>query len=93
MMGRADQPAYSQAKVTDDASYQVATPSRSRSAGIPFRNPVLDSSNGQVLQFADAQQRIATTNIIMAKIRDFLMEKGDNDRANEVDKKYIQRLT
>ena len=51
---------------------------------------VLVASNGEIPQIADGQQRIATTSIIMARIRDLLNELGDSDRATEVDKQYIQ---
>ncbi len=51
---------------------------------------VLVAADGGVPQIADGQQRIATTSIIMARIRDLLAELGDTDRAAEADKQYIQ---
>jgi hypothetical protein len=51
---------------------------------------VLVASGGGIPQIADGQQRIATTSIILARIRDLLMELEDNDRAVEADKQYIQ---
>lgn len=43
-----------------------------------------------MLQIADRQQRIATTSIIIARIRNLLSETGENKRASQVDKYYIQ---
>jgi uncharacterized protein with ParB-like and HNH nuclease domain len=51
---------------------------------------VLVASGGGIPQIADGQQRIATTSIILARIRDLLMELDDKDRAVEADKQYIQ---
>ena len=47
------------------------------------------ASGSGIPQIADGQQRIATTSIIMARIRDLLIDLGDSERANEINKQYI----
>ncbi|MER9504442.1 DUF262 domain-containing protein [Mesorhizobium sp. M0579] len=53
---------------------------------------LVDSEDGKPPQVSDGQQRLATTVIILARIRDLLREIGNDPRAASVHQDYISRI-
>jgi hypothetical protein len=50
---------------------------------------VLTSGNSGRKEVVDGQQRLATTTLLIAAIRDFLVKQGDDKRATNIESKYL----
>jgi hypothetical protein len=55
-----------------------------------FLGSILTQGKDNALEIVDGQQRLATTSILIAAIRDYL-NSLDKDQASDVDKKYLQK--
>src|SRR5215831_1237253 len=53
---------------------------------------VLTSGEDDVLEVADGQQRLATTTIILAAIRDFFVEKDEEMLVNSIDSEFLFKI-
>jgi hypothetical protein len=53
---------------------------------------LVDNKNGTPPQISDGQQRMATTTIILARIRDILNEMGQAARSNSIEHEYISKI-
>ena len=51
---------------------------------------VLTSGEGDVPEVSDGQQRLATTSILLAAIRDYFFRVGDHARAAEIEVKFLR---
>jgi hypothetical protein len=51
---------------------------------------VLTGGEGDVPEVTDGQQRLATTTILLAAIRDHLFRAGDRKRAGTIEREYLQ---
>lgn len=54
-----------------------------------FVGSIVISSNKTRFEVIDGQQRLATCSIFIAAIRDYFIEKGDENRANDLQNKYL----
>jgi hypothetical protein len=52
---------------------------------------VISQKNSERPEVVDGQQRLATTSILLAAIRDYFSEHGDTERATEIHKEYLVR--
>lgn len=43
-------------------------------------------------EIADGQQRLATTTILLAAVRDYLIDQNEKDRADEIQRRYLMSL-
>lgn len=53
---------------------------------------LVDGKTGSSPQISDGQQRLATTSIILARIRDILRELGDKSRADAIQTEYLAKI-
>ena len=53
---------------------------------------LVDAQTGKPPRISDGQQRIATTTIILARIRDLLTELGEAARASSIEQEYIFKI-
>ncbi|HEY8260516.1 MAG TPA: DUF262 domain-containing protein [Methylosinus sp.] len=53
---------------------------------------LVDRDDGLPPHISDGQQRLATTSIILARIRDILNEIGDKTRAQGIDNEYLLKI-
>ena len=51
---------------------------------------VLTSGEGDIPEVSDGQQRLATTTILLAAIRDYFARSGDHPRAAEIEVKFLR---
>jgi hypothetical protein len=69
---------------------------RSSASGTPeyFLGTIVlvDSKDGKPPSISDGQQRLATTSIILARIRDILKQLGQGARASAIDTDYLSRI-
>jgi hypothetical protein len=50
---------------------------------------VATASSGEREEIVDGQQRLATTSVLLAAIRDYFYLKGDKNRASDIDRDYL----
>lgn len=62
-----------------------------RAEGEYFIGSIVISSNKSQNEVIDGQQRLATVSILIAAIRDYFIEVGDNDRADDLQNKYLSK--
>jgi hypothetical protein len=75
-----------------DINAEIGRPSGGRTPEYFLGTIVLvDSGDGKPPHISDGQQRLATTSIILARIRDILKELGDGDRADALQNDYLFR--
>jgi hypothetical protein len=69
---------------------------RSSTSGVPeyFLGTIVlvDGNDGKPAHISDGQQRLATTSIILARIRDILKELGQDARASAIETDYLFRV-
>src|SRR5437588_4551410 len=53
---------------------------------------LVDAQDGKPPRISDGQQRIATTTIILARIRDLLRELKQDARASSIEQEYIFKI-
>jgi hypothetical protein len=54
---------------------------------------VLSAGSGESLHITDGQQRLATTSIIIAEIRNYFLENGEQERATELENEFLLSRT
>lgn len=53
---------------------------------------LVEGKNGKPPSISDGQQRLATTSIILARIRDILKEMGQADRASSIENDFLTKI-
>lgn len=53
---------------------------------------LVGGKDGRALSISDGQQRLATTSIILARIRDIFIEIGQTQRASSIDTEFLSKI-